>query len=197
MATVTGHRVCMSGSGGGGVRRESCALVSPKGLSDVLGRGPVFPRGWEQSLRRRQNPQAPCGVSRKGFQGSGLPEVRVVQEEQSQQISTFGLQPAIPQNNRRDSGQTKDRTSQLPGLRGCDGERCQASFGHLDPCLASATCFPTAGGGPVFLERVTLPPSCPEAAGHPYHPHPCQRRNKKPLQNDFSLQRCHPSCFLI
>ena len=55
----------------------------------------------------------------------------------------------------------------------------------------------TARGGPMFLERVSRHPSSPEASQPPSPPCPCKRPSRKPLQSDFSLQRCCTSCFLI
>lgn len=130
-----------------------------------VGTGGSVPRGPPSSLRcpppeMGTGTESPCPERAPRAQGSW--GFRFDWEEQNQCISKCGLRLAIPQNNWRDSGQTKDRTSWLPGLGGCDGEECQVSLGHPDPCVESATCFPTVGaGGGVPGEGHVLPSGLP------------------------------------
>lgn len=101
-----GHRVCGRGPAGGSWG---------EGAGVLCGR-PAFRRSSEQG----QNSPALRGLPEfRAFGGLGCTG------KSKRQVSEVRLKPAIPQNNWRDSGQTKDRTSWLPGLGGCDGEQCQ------------------------------------------------------------------------
>lgn len=82
-------------------------------------------RQWPGWWRSESGPGlgVPKGPFRRPPAGRGS-EVRVVRKtrasgstgrEQNPQTSAFRLKATVSQNNWRDSGQTKDRTCQLPG----------------------------------------------------------------------------------